>query len=46
MNKKAIGWQFIVWLIVALFVLGLIIYITIKSRGSFLDWGQTLKDTI
>ncbi|MBW2979886.1 hypothetical protein KY360_00535 [Candidatus Woesearchaeota archaeon] len=46
MNKKGIGWQFIVWMIIGLLVLGLLIYITVKSKGSFIEWGQTLKDTI
>jgi hypothetical protein len=43
MNKKGVGWQYIVGLIVSLMVLGIVLFIIFKSKGSAVGWLDWVK---
>jgi hypothetical protein len=45
-NKKGVGWQYILGMILALLVFGLILYIIFKSKGVSLGWFDVLRDSI
>ena len=45
-NKKGVGWQYILGLIIALLVFGIILYIIFKGKGVALGWADWIRNMI